>query len=73
MNQDRFEGICKQISGRVKEAWCKLTGDVPGAAAARRGQRDGWNQEGRGVLKETATRQLEEFRVRNRDWDLTDR
>jgi uncharacterized protein YjbJ (UPF0337 family) len=73
MNRDRFEGIWKQFGGRVKEAWCQLTDDVPGAAAARRDQRDGWNQEGRGIRKETAARQLRDFRVRNRDWDLSNR
>jgi len=73
MNRDRFEGIWKQFSGNVKEMWCRLTGDMPGAVAARRDQRVGWIQEGRGISKETIERQLEEFQVRNRDWDLTNR
>jgi len=73
MNRDRFEGMWKQFGGKVREEWCRLTGDVPGMTAARHDQRAGWNQEGRGIWKETATRQLKEFRVRNRDWDLTSR
>jgi len=73
MNRDRFEGIWKQFSGNVKEKWCRLAGDVPGASAARRDQRAGWIQEGRGISKEAIERQLEEFQVRNRDWDLTNR
>lgn len=73
MNRDRFEGIWKQFSGKVKEGWCMLTDDVRGAGAARRDQRAGWIQEGRGITKETIERQLEEFQVRNRDWDLSNR
>ena len=73
MNRDRLEGIWKQFSGRVKEEWCRLTHDVPGAVAARREQRAGWIQEGRGISKESIQRQLKEFQVRNRDWDLTNR
>lgn len=74
MNRDRFEGIWKQLSGKVREAWCRLTGDEPGMVAARDDQRAGWNQEGRGIWKEAAARQpSREFRVRNRDWDLSNR
>ena len=70
MNRDRFEGIWKQFSGKVKEEWCRLTDDVPGMVAARRDQRAGWNQEGRGISKEAVERQLKEFPVRNRDWNV---
>ena len=61
MNRDRLEGIWKQIGGKVKEKWCRLTDDVPGMSAARRDQCVGWNQEGRGISKEAAERQLKEF------------
>ena len=70
MNRDRFEGIWKQFSGKVKEEWCRLTGDVPGVVAARREQRAGWIQEGRGISKETVVRQLREFQPSNRYWNL---
>jgi uncharacterized protein YjbJ (UPF0337 family) len=73
MNRDRFEGIWKQCSGKVKEGWCMLTRDVRGAGAARRDQRAGWIQEGRGISKETIERELAEMQVRNGDWDLTNR
>lgn len=73
MNRDRLEGMWKQLSGRVREEWCTLTKDVAGVLNARRDQRVGWNQVGRGISKETAARQLREFRARNRDWDLTNR
>jgi uncharacterized protein YjbJ (UPF0337 family) len=61
MNRDRFEGVWKQFSGNVREEWCRLTDDLPGVAAAKREQRAGWIQEGRGIWVE---RQLREFRVR---------
>jgi uncharacterized protein YjbJ (UPF0337 family) len=70
MNRDRFEGVWKQFSGKVKEQWCRLTDDVPGVIAARRDQLAGWNQEGRGISKEATARQLKEFLVRNRNWNL---
>jgi uncharacterized protein YjbJ (UPF0337 family) len=73
MNRDRLEGMWKQFSGKVKEQWCRLTGDAPGMIAARRDQNAGWNQEGRGVSQEALANQLREFQVRNRDWHLTDR
>lgn len=73
MNRDRFEGIWKQISARLREGWCMLTDDVRGAGAARRDQRAGWIQEGRGISKETIERELEEIQVRSRDWDFTHR
>jgi uncharacterized protein YjbJ (UPF0337 family) len=73
MNRDRLEGTWKQLSGKVREQWCLLTGDAPGMIAARRDQRTGWNQEGRGIAKEAVADQLKGFMDRNRDWDLTDR
>jgi len=73
MNRDRLEGMWKQLSGRVREEWCHLTGDATGMIAAKREQNAGWNQEGRGLSQEAGAHQLKEFLVRNRDWDLTNR
>ena len=73
VNRDRLEGIWKQFSGKVREEWCRLTGDATGMVAARREQLIGWNQEGRGISQEAVEHQLKEFQVRNRDWDLTNR
>jgi uncharacterized protein YjbJ (UPF0337 family) len=69
MNRDRFEGVCKQFTGKVKEEWCRLTGDLPGVVAGKRDQRAGRIQERYGISKETVERQLEEFLIRNRDWN----
>jgi uncharacterized protein YjbJ (UPF0337 family) len=46
---------------------------VPGVVAAKRDQRAGRMQERRGISKEAVENQLKEFRVRNRNWNLTDR
>jgi uncharacterized protein YjbJ (UPF0337 family) len=73
MNRDRLEGMWKQVAGKVKEEWCRLTDDGAGMLAARREQNAGWNQEGRGVSQEAFAHQLKEFMNRNRDWDLTNR
>ena len=73
MNRDRFEGVWKQFGGKARELWCRLINDAPGMLAAKRDQSAGWNQEGRGISKEAIARQLKEFQVRNRDWDLTSR
>jgi uncharacterized protein YjbJ (UPF0337 family) len=73
MNRDRLEGMWKQLSGKVREEWCSLTGDATGMVAARRDQNAGWNQEGRGLSQEEVARQFKEFHVRNRNWDLADR
>jgi uncharacterized protein YjbJ (UPF0337 family) len=73
MNRDRLEGVWKQLSGKVREEWCRLTGDATGMFAARRDQNAGWNQEGRGLSQEAGAHQLKEFLVRNRDWDLSNR
>ena len=73
MNRDRLEGMWKQLSGKVREDWCRLTNDAPGMVAAKRDQLIGWNQEGRGISHEGVANQLKEFQVRNRNWDLTSR
>lgn len=73
MNQDRFAGIWKQLRGKVKEHWGKLTNDPLGVAAGTRDQLAGRIQERYGVSKEKAARQLKDFLERNRNWDLSNR
>jgi len=70
MNRDRFEGVWKQLTGKVREEWCSLTDDVPGMISARRYQRAGWIQEGRGISRESLERQSRDVMVRNRDWNV---
>ena len=68
MNQDRFHGIGKQFSGKVKEQWGTLTADPLAVAAGARDRLVGRIQEQRGISKEKADRQLEDFMSRNRNW-----
>jgi uncharacterized protein YjbJ (UPF0337 family) len=74
MNRDRLQGICLQFSGRLKEHWGKLNEDPRAVAAGTRDQLAGRIQEQRGLSRQDADRQLEDFMRRNRNWwNLTGR
>lgn len=74
MNQDRLYGIWKQFRGTVKEHWGRLTDDPRTVAAGSRDRLFGSIQERRGISKQEADRQLEEFIGRHRNWrDLSRR
>ena len=73
MNQDRFEGIWKQLRGKVKGRWGKLTNNPLVVTAGTRDQRAGEIQERYRVVKEKAARQLNDFLDRNRNWDFSNR
>lgn len=62
MNHDRIQGHWKQIKGKVKEHWGKLTDDDLDIIAGRRDQLLGRIQERHGVAKDEAGRQV-------RDWE----
>ena len=68
MNRDRFRGIWKQFSGKVKERWGRLTDDPLALAAGTRDRLAGRIQEQHGLSKQEADRQLEDFMTRNRNW-----
>ena len=59
MNQDRFEGNWKQLKGKVKEKWGKLTDQDLTAVEGKRDQLVGKIQERYGIAKEEAERQLD--------------
>ena len=74
MNLDRLQGIWQQFGGRMQEHWGALIDDPAAAAAGRRGRLAGRVLEQRGIYKQQAARQLEQFLVRNRNWqDSSDR
>ncbi|HEY8068059.1 MAG TPA: CsbD family protein [Burkholderiales bacterium] len=74
MNRDRMEGICRQLSGAVKQRWGALTADPLAAAEGARDRILGKMQELRGLSRQEADRQLDEFMRRNRNWwDLSGR
>ena len=61
MNWDRIEGNWKQLRGKVKEQWGKLTDDELDTIAVKRDQFVGKIQERYGIAKDEAERQVDEF------------
>jgi uncharacterized protein YjbJ (UPF0337 family) len=67
MNQDRFRGQWKQVKGRIKEQWGRLTDDDLDVIAGKRDQLLGRIQQRHGVAKDEAHRQVRDFESRNPD------
>lgn len=63
MNRDKLEGNWKQLRGKVKERWGKLTDDDLDVIEGSRDQLVGRIQARYGIAKDAAERQIEE-------WDL---
>ncbi|WP_373001841.1 CsbD family protein [Marinobacter sp.] len=61
MNKDTIEGNWKELKGRVKEQWGKLTDDRLDEIAGKREQLAGEIQQAYGVTREEAERQLKDF------------
>jgi len=61
MNQDIFDGNWKQLKGKVREQWGRLTDDDLDKAAGKRDQILGKIQERYGIAKDEAERQLKDF------------
>jgi uncharacterized protein YjbJ (UPF0337 family) len=72
MNHDRIQGRWKQIKGKVKEQWGKLTDDDLDIIAGRREQLLGRIQQRHGVAKDEAERQVRDWEGRHPDARLTD-
>jgi uncharacterized protein YjbJ (UPF0337 family) len=70
MNKDRISGQWKQVKGRIKEQWGRLTDDDLDVIAGKRDQLLGRIQQRHGVAKEEAHRQVREFEARNPDVSL---
>ena len=68
LNRDRIEGVCRQLAGRFVRRWGTLTRDADAVAAGTHVLLIGRIQEQRGLSKQAADRQLEEFLRRNRNW-----
>lgn len=61
MNQDQVEGGWKQLKGRIREKWGRLTDDDLDIIAGRREQMVGKLQERYGLSKEQAQRDYDDF------------
>jgi uncharacterized protein YjbJ (UPF0337 family) len=72
MNQDRIRGQWKQVKGRLKEQWGRLTDDDLDVIAGKRDQLLGRIQQRHGIAKEEAHRQVRDFEARNPDVRLDD-
>ncbi len=57
MNHDRMSGNWKQVKGKIKEQWGKLTDDDLDVIAGKRDQLLGRIQERHGIAKDKAERQ----------------
>jgi uncharacterized protein YjbJ (UPF0337 family) len=72
MNWDRIEGNWKQVAGKAKEQWGKLTDDDIDVVAGRRDQLAGKLQERYGIAKDEAEKQLSEWQRKASDsWFVT--
>jgi uncharacterized protein YjbJ (UPF0337 family) len=61
MNKDIIEGNWKELKGKVKEQWGKLTDDRLDVIAGRRDQLAGEIQQAYGISREEAEKQIKEF------------
>jgi uncharacterized protein YjbJ (UPF0337 family) len=65
MNNDRIQGSWKQLKGKVKEQWGRLTDDDLGVIEGRRDQLLGRIQQRHGIAKDEAERQVKDWEARN--------
>lgn len=61
MDWNRVEGNWKQLKGRAKQQWGKLTDDDLTYAAGRRDQLAGKIQERYGIARDAAQKQVDEW------------
>ena len=61
MNKDIIEGNWKQLKGKVKESWGKLTDDDLDVIDGKREQMAGVIQERYGISKDKAEAQIKEW------------
>ena len=66
MNRDIFEGNWKQIKGKVKQHWGRLTDDRLDMIAGKRDELAGEIQKAYGITREEAEKQMKEFEHRHR-------
>jgi uncharacterized protein YjbJ (UPF0337 family) len=67
MNKDQMQGNWRQLKGKVKEQWGKLTDNDLTVVEGNMDQLAGRVQERYGIQRDEAERQIEDFRRRNED------
>ena len=70
MNWDRIEGNWKQLKGKAKVQWGKLTDDQLDVIAGKREQLVGRVQEQYGISKDEAEKQVDRFAASFKEEDL---
>jgi uncharacterized protein YjbJ (UPF0337 family) len=65
MNKDTVEGNWKQLKGKLKEQWGKLTDDDFDVIAGKRDQLLGRIQERHGISRDEAEKQVKDWEVRD--------
>ena len=61
MNEDMIRGNWKQLKGKIKEKWGKLTDDDLGVIEGKQDQLAGKLQERYGYAKEQARKEADQF------------
>ncbi|NTX25933.1 CsbD family protein [Burkholderia pyrrocinia] len=61
MNEDKIKGQWKQLAGKLKAKWGKLTDDDLAVAEGNRDYLAGKIQERYGIARDAAEKQLKEF------------
>jgi uncharacterized protein YjbJ (UPF0337 family) len=61
MNEDKIKGQWKQLTGKLKAKWGKLTNDDLAAVEGNREYLAGKIQERYGIARDEAERQLKDF------------
>jgi uncharacterized protein YjbJ (UPF0337 family) len=70
MNWDRIEGSWKQLKGKAKVQWGKITDDQLEVIGGKRDQLVGRVQEHYGIAKDEAERQVDLFAASFKDDDF---
>ncbi len=65
MNSDQIEGKWKQLKGKAKEQWGKLTNDDLDVVEGERDQLAGKIQEKYGIAREEAEKQVDDWFSKN--------
>ena len=68
MDSNRTAGMWKQVRGKIKEQWGKLTDDEVDQLEGQSEQLAGKLQERYGMARDEAEKQAKEFRTRN-NWN----
>jgi uncharacterized protein YjbJ (UPF0337 family) len=67
MNKDQASGSWKELKGKIKQQWGKLTDDDLTVLEGASDELSGRIQKRYGIAKEEAEKQIESFRTTNED------